>query len=176
MDKKRIVDLLLNNDYKASALMVEDEKIDFGETFIKDDKEAYIVIDKIVNEKIIEEYKSKILWFQNWCMNEILLFNINLIILYKNNDYEPKALRKLIAEYERDSSICRKIFIDIEDESDLDMIPFNSVIIKEKLVNDVNVKKEIVKVVKNEKTYQKLTKLDVKNEEKLLEIFNELQV
>ncbi|MCS4516629.1 hypothetical protein JTT07_04410 [Clostridium botulinum] len=73
----------------------------------------------------IEEYQRRILWFQNCSDNEIIKYNINIIITYNSSKItDENRFVEDIKKYERDLNICRKIFIDLDDENSINILPF----------------------------------------------------
>ncbi|NAS18709.1 hypothetical protein GND98_012725 [Clostridium butyricum] len=176
MEKEKIIDILEKFEYKKSQLVVKEESLDIGDVFIKDNKEVYIIVDKFITEELIEECKFQLLWYQNWCENEILMFNINIIFIYDSNSYNKVDISKIISKYERDSSVCRKLFIDLRDESDLDILPFREVNLENGKISEVKLKNSIIEKLKSEKLYLNLLNINYEDEEneKILKEIEEL--
>ncbi len=158
MEKIKIESLLSDNGFIKSKLLIGKDTEVFNKVFVKDNKEAYIVYEGPITEANINEYQEKILWYQNWCNNDILKYNINLLFLYKASLEDMKELSKLIFIYERDSHVCRKIFLDLESKKSLDLLPFMKIRLEEIKVKSNDLRSEIIEVVKTEDIYNELLK------------------
>ncbi|CDM68416.1 hypothetical protein CM240_1252 [Clostridium bornimense] len=160
MDKIKIEKLLVSYGFNKSKLIIGRDTEVFSEVFIKDNKEAYILFEGLINVELIDKYQKKILWFQNWSDNEILRYNINLLIPYKSSQVNRDEVNKYIFKFERDSHICRKIFLDLDNENCIDLLPFNKINLSKSDVNSNSLKKELVKVLHTDNIYQELIKED----------------
>lgn len=88
MDKQSVKGIMECYGYNNSKLKVSNKELDIDDVFIKDDKEVYIILEDELWMDKIESYQRMILWFQNCVDNEIIKYNINIIILYRNLDIE----------------------------------------------------------------------------------------
>lgn len=156
MNKIEIESHLINNGFIKSKLLIGKDTEVFSEVFVKDDKESYIIYEGSITDANINDYQEKILWFQNWCSNDILKYNINLLFLYKASLEDMKELSKLIFIYERDSHVCRKIFLDLERKKSLDLLPFMKLRLEEIKVKSSDLRREIIEVLKTEEIYNEL--------------------
>jgi len=106
--------------------------------------EVYIVVDK--NEVFladeIEEYETQISGFITLFANDVLTYNVNLVLISPIGFYEPHSTEKqleymaLINRFERDKYFCRKIFLDKKSRGEkeideLSILPFNKITIEE---------------------------------------------
>ncbi|WP_160691716.1 hypothetical protein [Clostridium sp. C2-6-12] len=160
MEKIRIENLLISYGFDKRKLEIGQDTVVLDEVFLKDDKEAYILFEGMINEESINEYHKKILWFQNWSDSDILRYNINLLILYKSSKVDIDEVSKYIFKFERDSHICRKIFLNLDDEKCIDLLPFNKINLTTSQVNSSSLKKELTKVLKTDDIYNELMKED----------------
>jgi len=158
MDRLKIERLLISNGFNKCKLEIEQETEVFDEVFLKDNKEAYILFDGEISEDSINEYQKKILWFQNWSDNEILRYNINLLIPYKSSEVNKIIINKYIFKFERDSHVCRKIFLNLDDEKSADLLPFKKIKLSERKVYANDLKKEIISILSTNTVYNELLK------------------
>lgn len=154
MDLKKIDNLFLKYNFKKEKLYIDEDILDFENIYInKDRTEVYIVEEVSLDQikgSIIEEFQEEILWFENFTENYYLKYNINLIILYDESN-SNKEFRRYIEKYERDSGICKKIFIDIKNEDNLCMLPFIDIEIKHDIENpSLDISSEIKKILKDD--------------------------
>lgn len=158
MDKIRIENLLISHGFNKCKLEIGKGTEVFSEVFLKDNKEAYILFDGLISEASINEYQKKILWFQNWSDSEILRYNMNLLVPYKSSQVDKEEFSKYIFKFERDSHVCRKIFLDLDSENCVDLLPFNKINLSESTVCANDLKKEIINILKTETVYEELLK------------------
>lgn len=125
MEITNIKELLVSNGYIESALRVKNKEFKIPQLYIKQDKEAYLLLEyRLLGEKL-NEYQNEFLWFQNFSDNEVIKYNINILILYKHSEIKDEdSLIHDIRKYERDLNVCRKIFVDLDEEGSLNSIPF----------------------------------------------------
>ena len=159
MDKQKIKEILEYYGYNKSKLKISNKELDIEDVFIKDNKEVYIILqDELWIEKI-EKYQRMILWFQNCIDNEVIKYNINIIILYRDVDIEHKSkMIDYIKKYERDLHFCRKLFINLDDESSLNILPFYKI----KCVNlegeSINLREKIKGIINDKILFEELIK------------------
>ncbi|CEQ02931.1 hypothetical protein GOD97_12800 [Paeniclostridium sordellii] len=127
MELEKVDKLFLEYNFKRDKLYVDNDELPFKNVYInKDNTEAYIVekfdLNDLENNRI-EEYEEEILWFENFTENYYLKYNMNLIILYKEKELDDKY-SSYIQKYERDSNVCKKIFLDISNQDNLCILPF----------------------------------------------------
>lgn len=159
MEIQNIEELLLKSGYIKSNFNVSGKIIDIPNVFIKDDKEAYLILDYNFMEDKIIEYQRKILWFQNFSINEIIKYNINMIITYKSSQLKKDDdIIENIMKYERDVHICRKLFVDLDYDNSISVLPFLN--INSKSAEDERNKliKDIAEVIKNHNVYTEIIK------------------
>ncbi|WP_392486569.1 hypothetical protein ACER0A_004920 [Haloimpatiens sp. FM7315] len=161
MDKIKIEQLLINYGFNKSKLIIGKDTEVFSEVFIKENKEAYILFEGLINKESINKYQKKILWFQNWSDSDILRYNINLLIPYKSSKVNRDEFNRYIFKFERDSHICRKIFLDLDNENCIDLLPFNKINLTTSQVNSNSLKRELIKVLQKDDIYQELMKEDI---------------
>lgn len=160
MDKTKIEKLLISYGFNQSKLIIGKDIEVFSEVFIKDNKEAYIIFEGVINEDSINKYQKKILWFQNWSDSEVLRYNINLLIPYKSSQVDKEEFDKYIFKFERDSHICRKIFLNLDSENYVDLLPFNKINLSRSDVSANGLRKELIKILQTDTIYQELIKID----------------
>lgn len=85
MEILNIRELLIKYGYNKSSFVIRKKKIDIPNVYIKEDKEAYLILEYSFLKQKIEEYQRRILWFQNCSDNEIIKYNINIIITYNSS-------------------------------------------------------------------------------------------
>jgi hypothetical protein len=166
---EKIQEMLLNNGYvKKEIYMYENnEKIrfDFENVYINEQEtEMYILINSYLSDERIISYHNQILCFQNWCNNDILIYNINLILIYENSG-ESRELRDLIYKFEKDGHLCRKIFIDSKSklvDLELDILPFKPLGVVQFSSQVESLKKNIISLLGSVEMYNKLL-IDKKN-------------
>ena len=151
---------MISYGFNKSKLIIRENTEVFDEVFIKENKEAYILFDGLINEESINKYQKKILWFQNWSDSDILRYNINLLIPYKSSQINKEEFNKYIFKFERDSHICRKIFLDLDNENCIDLLPFNKINLTKSDVDSSSLKKELIEVLYTDNIYQELMKED----------------
>ncbi|MDU6808230.1 MAG: hypothetical protein E6423_05535 [Clostridium sp.] len=159
MDKQSVKGIMECYGYNNSKLKVSNKELDIDDVFIKDDKEVYIILEDELWMDKIESYQRMILWFQNCVDNEIIKYNINIIILYRNLDIEQDfKMIDYIKKYERDLHFCRKLFINLDDENSLNILPFykiKSVSIERK---DAGLRERIDRIINNNVVVEELIK------------------
>jgi hypothetical protein len=161
--KRKIEETLLKCGYaKYDFFILDGEdriKFDFDNTFTNEEKtELYIIIEKDISKEKIKQYEEEILWFQNWYNDNALIYNINLILIYDKN-ISNEEFSNLIFKYERDTHICRKIFINSDsDIGELNVLPFNPLNEIEFNGQEEELKKNIVSILGNEQIYDELLK------------------
>ena len=159
MDKQSVKGIMECYGYNNSKLKVSNKELDIDDVFIKDDKEVYIILEDELWMDKIESYQRMILWFQNCVDNEIIKYNINIIILYRNLDIEQDfKMIDYIKQYERDLHFCRKLFINLDDENSLNILPFykiKSVSIERK---DAGLRERIDRIINNNVVVEELIK------------------
>ena len=159
MDKQSVKGIMECYGYNNSKLKVSNKELDIDDVFIKDDKEVYIILEDELWMDKIESYQRMILWFQNCVDNEIIKYNINIIILYRNLDIEQDfKMIDYIKKYERDLHFCRKLFINLDDENSLNILPFykiKSVSIERK---DAVLRERIDRIINNNVVVEELIK------------------
>ena len=124
---QKIDKLFIENGFKKEKLYIDKEELPFNNVYInQSNTEVYIVekldLNDLQNNKI-EEYQDEILWFENFTENYFLKYNMNLNILYDEQNIEDE-FKNYIQKYERDSNICKKIFLDINNKDNLCILPF----------------------------------------------------
>ncbi|HEY8890309.1 MAG TPA: hypothetical protein VIM70_08640 [Clostridium sp.] len=158
MDKAKIENLLISNGFNKSNLEIGEGVKVFENIYLKDNKEAYILFDGLISEESIYECQKKILWFQNWNDNEVLRYNINILIPYKSSQVNKKEVNKYIFKFERDSHICRKIFLNLDNDNCIDLLPFNKIQLSDSKVSASDLKKEIINILNTDIVYKELLK------------------
>lgn len=161
---EKIEEILLNCGYLKKEFYTvknkENIEFEFDNIYVNaDDTEMYILVEDYVSEVNIKKYHDEILFFQNWYNNEILIYNINLILIY-NNDSTDEELRNLIYKYEKDAHLCRKIFIDsLSELNDLefDILPFRPLGAVKISNQSEQLKKNIISLLGNIEIYNQLT-------------------
>lgn len=159
MEKINIKEILEKYGYCESKLKISNKELDIDDVFIKDNKEVYIILqDELWMEKI-ENYQRMILWFQNCTYNEVIKYNINIIILYRYVDLEKNyKIIDYIKKYERDLHFCRKLFVNLDDESSLNVLPFYKI----KCVNlegeSISLRDKIKGIIDNKILFEELIK------------------
>ena len=159
MEIQSIRNLLVESGYNKSNFTIGKKVIDIPDMYIKQNKEAYIILEYLIFKEKFEEYQRKILWFQNCSDNEIIKYNINIIIVY--NSSEIKDVDDFITDikkYECDLHICRKIFIDLENEENINLLPFLRIQAKGKAEEEISLISEIKSVINNEEVISELLK------------------
>lgn len=159
MEIQSIRDLLVENGYNKSNFKIGKKVIDIPDMYIKQNKEAYLILEYLIFKEKLNEYQRKILWFQNCSDNEIIKYNINIVVVYKLS--EIKDVDDFITDikkYERDLHICRKIFIDLENEENINLLPFLSIQAKVKSEGEISLISEIKSVINNEDVISELLK------------------
>ena len=86
MEIQSIRNLLVESGYNKSNFTIGKKVIDIPDMYIKQNKEAYIILEYLIFKEKFEEYQRKILWFQNCSDNEIIKYNINIIIVYNSSE------------------------------------------------------------------------------------------
>lgn len=160
---KKVNEILLSCGYKMREFSMcqndEDVKLNFDNIYVNSDEtEMYILVENYISESNIKNYHDEILFFQNWYNNEILIYNINLILIYENNS-SNQELRNLIFKYEKDTHLCRKIFIDSKSElNDLefDILPFRPLGAVNISNQTEQLKKNIISMLGNIEIYNQL--------------------
>lgn len=159
MEIQNIRNLLEENEYNKSNFTIGKKVIDIPDMYIKQNKEAYIILEYLKFKEKLNEYQRKILWFQNCSDNEIIKYNINIIIVYKLSEINDlDDFISDIKKYERDLHICRKIFIDLENEENINLLPFLSIQAKVKAEDKISLISEIKNVINNEEIILELLK------------------
>lgn len=159
MEIQSIRNLLVESGYEQSNFTVGKKVIDIPNIYIKQNKEAYIILEYLIFKEKLEEYQRKILWFQNCSDNEIIKYNINIIIVYNLSEIRnTDDLISDIKKYERDLHICRKIFIDLENEENVNLLPFLRIQSKVKYEEEIPLVSEIKDVINNEDIIYELLK------------------
>lgn len=156
MGIQKIKEILIENGYENRNLKIRGKDIEIPNTYMKDEKEVYILLKYEDINKLIN-YQTKILWFQNCTNNRIIKYNINIIILYDNSKSDTIDLSNYISFFERDTNICRKIFVNIDDIDSLNVLPFyeeNSLDYEE---IEKNILAKIESVIANKEIYIKLS-------------------
>ncbi|MBV4418926.1 hypothetical protein KM800_06195 [Clostridium tyrobutyricum] len=174
MINTKIEEILLICGYSKCEFFINDckenIKFEFDNIFSNKEKtEAYIIISEDISEKIMKKYETEILWFQNcYRDNEALIYNINLIILYDNKRLNQE-MSNLIFKYERDTHICRKIFINSDSELgelELDVLPFKPLKKIEFKGQEEQLRNKITSIIGGQDIYYELLKpyeeLDIK--------------
>lgn len=159
MDKQRIKEILECYGYNKSKLKISNKELDIEDVFIKDNKEVYIILqDELWIEKI-EKYQRMILWFQNCIGNEVIKYNINIIILYRDIDIELKSkMIDYIKKYERDLHFCRKLFINLDDKNSLNILPFYKIKCVNLGVESINLREKIKRIINDKILFEELIK------------------
>ncbi len=160
---EKIKEILISNRYikKEFHMSYNDEKIkfDFENVYVNEKAtEMYILVENNISNEIIESYHNRILCFQNWYDDDILIYNINLILIYQNRK-ENKELHDLIYKYEQDGHLCRKIFINSKydfDELELDILPFKPLGTVQFKNKGDSLKKNMIELLGNIDMYNKL--------------------
>lgn len=159
MEIQSIRDLLVESGYNKSNFIIGKKVIDMNDTYIKQNKEAYIILEYLTFKEKLDEYQRKILWFQNCSDNEIIKYNINIIVLYSSSKIkDADDFISDIKKYERDLHICRKIFIDLENEENINLLPFLRIQAKGKAEEEVSIISEIKSVISDEDVIYELLK------------------
>lgn len=168
MELKNVDELFEKYCFKKEKLYVYDEELPFKNVYInRYNTEAYIVeqisLDELNNNKI-EEYEEQILWFENFTEEYYLKYNMNLMILYKEDKKNKIQFNDFIQKYERDSNICKKIFLDINNKENTFILPFVNIensINKEDIPNPFEKLRDILK---NDELILELGKKNINDE------------
>lgn len=155
-----VYNLLERAGYKKTQLKIRDYIIKLDNVYMFEEKEAYVVVDTISEEKM-KEVVNMILSYQNMISNPILTFNINIIYLFKSVDTETIAFKRLKNIYENDTNICRKIFLNIEDDDSMDLLPFQSVELDEVENNILHLRDGLTRIIDNNDFYSQLSSDDI---------------
>ena len=159
MEKINIKGILEQYGYCQSKLKISNKELDIDDVFIKDNKEVYIILQDELWMVKIENYQRMILWFQNCTNNEVIKYNINVIILYRNMDIEQNSkMIDYIKKYERDLHFCRKLFINLDDESSLNILPFYKIKCVTLEGESLNLRDKIKGIIHNKILFEELTK------------------
>lgn len=159
MEKINIKEILEQYGYYESKLKISNRELDINDVFIKDNKEVYIILQNELWMEKIEDYQRMILWFQNYIDDEVIKYNINIIILYRDLDIEQNSkMIDYIKKYERDLHFCRKLFVNLDDENSLNILPFYKI----KGVNlggeSMNLREKIKGIIDNKILFEELIK------------------
>jgi len=159
MEILNIRELLIKYGYNKSSFVIRKKKIDIPNVYIKEDKEAYLILEYSFLKQKIEEYQRRILWFQNCSDNEIIKYNINIIITYNSSKItDENRFVEDIKKYERDLNICRKIFIDLDDENSINILPFLNIDVEGTEEEETRVITKIKDIIKNSDVISELLK------------------
>ncbi len=168
MNLKKIDDLFFKYCFRKEKLCIDSEELAFENVYInKNNTEVYIVeklnLDNLSKNKI-EEYQEEILWFENFTDNYYLKYNINLVILYDEGQVNSE-FRGYVEKYERDSNICKKIFLDISNEDSLCILPFLDIeVMTEKENQDLDIMNDLSNILKSNELINFLSKDNLSEE------------
>lgn len=159
MEKINIKEILEQYGYCESKLKISNRELDINDVFIKDNKEVYIILQNELWMEKIEDYQRMILWFQNYINDEVIKYNINIIILYRNFDIEQNSkMLYYIKKYERDLHFCRKLFVNLDDESSLNVLPFYKIKCATLESGSLNLRDKIKEIINNKILFEELIK------------------
>lgn len=168
MDLKKIDNLFLNYCFKKEKLYIDEEELSFDNVYVNENNTEVYVVEKInlddLNKNKIEEYQEEILWFENFTENYFLKYNVNLVIVYDGSQ-DIDEVRKYIEKYERDSNICKKIFLDINSDDSLCILPFSDIEILTFQENrNLDTRNKLKEIIKSDELIRNLSKYDINDE------------